>query len=79
MTLRDSGMPFDPLKNQDQMRLLEREDGGVQFSHTIAEQIGGQLEAGFRLTGVYEDTNGSGPRHDRGVPCFWATLARKEG
>ena len=56
----------------------EREDGGIQFSHTIEEQIGGQLEAGFRLTGVYEDTNGSGPLHGRGVPCFWATRAVKE-
>ena len=71
-------LPFDPLKNEDQMRLLEREDGGVQFSHTIAEQIGGQMEAGFRLTGVYEDTNGSGPLHERGVPCFWATRAVRE-
>ena len=71
-------LPFDPLENEEQMRLLEREDGGIQFSHPIEEQIGGQLEAGFRLTGVYEDTNGSGPLHDRGVPCFWATRAVRE-
>ena len=71
-------LPFDPLADTEQMAILEREDGGIQFSHTIEEQIGGQLEAGFRLTGVYEDTNGSGPLHGRGVPCFWATRAVKE-
>ena len=71
-------LPFDPLEDPAQMAQLQRDDCGVQFSHTIAEQIGGQLEAGFRLTGVYEDTNGSGPLHERGVPCFWATRAVRE-
>ena len=71
-------LPFDPLSNEEQLRVLREQDCGVQFSHTISEQIGGQLRAGFRLTDVYEDTNGSGPLHERGVPCFWATRAVKE-
>lgn len=71
-------LPFDPLKNPDQMESLRRDDCGVQFSHGIEEQIGGQLRAGFRLLDVYEDRNGSGYLHEHGVPCFWATLARKE-
>ena len=70
-------LPFDPLKNPDQMKTLADEDCGVQFSHTIEEQIGGQLKAGFSLLDVYEDTNGEGFLHDRGVPAFWATLAVK--
>ena len=70
-------LPFNPLKNPEQRRLLENLDDGIQFSHTIEEQIGGQLAAGFRLTGVYEDTNGSGALHELGVPCFWATRAVK--
>ena len=32
------------------MRELQETDSGVQFSHTMEEQLGGQLEAGFRLT-----------------------------
>ena len=37
-------LPFDPLANEDQRRDLEEADDGMQFSHTIEEQIGGQLE-----------------------------------
>ena len=71
-------LPFDPLKNPDQMEALKREDGGVQFSHSIDEQIGGQLRAGFELLDLYSDTNGSGFLQERGVPCFFATLSRKK-
>ena len=71
-------LPFDPLADPAQMELLLRDDCGVQFSHTIGEQIGGQLQAGFRLLDVYDDTNGSGVLHEHGAPCFWATLARKD-
>ncbi len=35
-----------------------------QFSHTLEEQIGGQLEAGFVLINLYEDTNGKGRLHE---------------
>lgn len=28
---------------------------GLEFSHTLTDQIGGQLAAGFQLTGFYED------------------------
>lgn len=70
-------LPFDPLKNPDQLEFLQKEDAGVQFSHSIEEQIGGQLQAGFRLLDVYQDSNGSGFLHEHGVPTFWATLAQK--
>ena len=43
----------------------------------ISEQIGGQLQAGFTLLDLYEDTNNMGPLYDYGVPTFWATLAVK--
>ena len=46
-------------------------------SHTLEEQIGGQREAGFALTHVYEDTNGMGPLHELNIPTFWATRAVK--
>ncbi|MBQ9414311.1 MAG: class I SAM-dependent methyltransferase [Clostridia bacterium] len=69
-------LPFDPLEDPAKMAMLQKEDAGVQFSHSIEEQIGGQLRAGFRLLDVYDDTNGSGFLCEHGVPCFWATLAR---
>lgn len=71
-------LPFNPLKNPEQMKLLQKTNDGVQFSHTIEEQIAGQLKAGFLLLDVYEDTNGSGYLHEHGVPTFWATLAQKK-
>ncbi len=70
-------LPFDPLVNSDQMDSLN-EDDGVQFSHTIEEQIAGQIRSGFELLDVYDDTNGEGYLHEHGVPTFWATLARKK-
>ncbi|ADQ61045.1 methyltransferase [Lactobacillus delbrueckii subsp. lactis] len=70
-------MPFNPLKNPDQMQQLEKDDSGVQFSHTLDEQIGGQLEAGFTLTNLYEDTNGEGRLHELNIPTFIATRSVK--
>lgn len=70
-------LPFNPLINPDQMESLRRSDGGVQFSHTLEEQIRGQIQAGFQIRDLYEDTNGGGYLHEHGVPTCWATLAVK--
>ncbi len=70
-------LPFDPLRDEGLRRELEASGDGMQFSHTAEEQIGGQLAAGFLLTGIYEDYNGSGNLHDHRVPTFWATRAVK--
>ncbi|MBQ1681762.1 MAG: SAM-dependent methyltransferase, partial [Agathobacter sp.] len=70
-------MPFDPLTNEEQRKQLEEQDCGMQFSHTIEEQIGGQLEAGFILNALYEDTNGEGRLHELGINSFLATRAVK--
>lgn len=50
---------------------------GMQFSHTLDEQIRGQIQAGFRIVDLYEDTNGEGRLHELGIPTFWATCAEK--
>lgn len=70
-------MPFNPLKNEANRKQLEESDCGMQFSHTIEEQIGGQLEAGLMLTHIYEDTNGEGRLHEMNIPCYNATRAVK--
>ena len=70
-------LPFDPLEDPAQMAQLQRDDCGVQFSHTLEEQINGQLEAGFTLLALYEDTNGQGRLHDLNVPTFLAMRSRK--
>ena len=70
-------LPFNPLKDGELLKSLEKEDSGIQFSHTLEEQIRGQLKAGFMLLDLYEDTNGTGFLHEYGVPTFWATMAVK--
>ncbi len=79
----DTGMlkyrlPFNPLKDEALYRESLEKGWGIQFSHTIDEQIGGQLRAGLRLIDVYQDTEGYGPLHDHGLPTFFATLAVKD-
>ena len=70
-------LPFDPVANADQRAQLEADDAGMQFSHTLEEQITGQLEAGFLLLDLYEDTNGEGRLHELNIPTFLAMRAWK--
>lgn len=70
-------MPFNPLKNEMQRKQLEDQDCGMQFSHTLGDLIGGQLEAGFQLTHLYGDTNGSGYLHEKNVETYLASRAVK--
>ena len=70
-------LPFDPLSNPEHLKDLQDTDSGLQFSHTIEEQLGGQLKAGLVLTDIYDDTNGEGPLHEHNAPSFIATRAVK--
>lgn len=45
-------MPFNPLKDEKQREFMEKENAGMQFSHNMTEQIGGQLKAGFTLLDI---------------------------
>ena len=70
-------LPYNPLKDKKLYEEGLAVNMGVQFSHTLEEQIGGQLKAGFTLTDLYEDTNGSGNLHEHNIPSFVATRAVK--
>lgn len=70
-------LPFNPLKNPQHYQDSMKNDWGIAFSHTLEEQIGGQLKAGFTLTDLYEDTNSSGRLYERKVPSFVATRCIK--
>ena len=72
-------LPFDPTVNPEQMKQLRDEDGGVQFSHTLDEQIGGQIKAGFAITDFYEDYDSEGGLAEHHVPGYIATRAVKGG
>lgn len=73
----ENQFPFNPLKNKDQYKMLQDEDCGIQFSHNMEENIGGQLKAGFTLVDIYDDYNGEGRLNDLKIPTFIATKAIK--
>lgn len=56
---------------------MVKNDYGIQFSHDLSEQIGGQLKAGFTLVDLYEDTNTEGKLKDYGIYTFTATKSVK--
>lgn len=70
-------MPFNPLKNEKAMSYMVSQRAGVQFSHNLTEQIGGQLKARFTLADLYEDTNGVGRLHDMNIKTYIATRSVK--
>lgn len=70
-------MPFNPLKDEKARSYMVKENAGMQFSHNMTEQIGGQLKVGFTLLDLYEDTNGSGRLHELNIKTFIATKAVK--
>lgn len=50
-----------------------------EFSHTLEDQLGGQMAAGLVLTGLYEDRNGPETHHglETYMPIYLATRAVK--
>jgi SAM-dependent methyltransferase len=53
-------LPFDARQLTEEERYHEfGEDSPLEFSHSLEDQIGGQLEAGFVLTGFYESSHDS--------------------
>lgn len=70
-------LPYNPLRNKDHEKFLLDRNYGYEFSHTLEEQIGGQLKAGFILQDIYEDTNSEGHLHNLNIPSFFATKSMK--
>jgi SAM-dependent methyltransferase len=72
--------PFSPADYPDDPELarLRANDGTLEFGHTLADQIGGQIDAGFVICGFYEDgwPDDPAPIH-RLMNCYVATRATK--
>ena len=49
----------------------------LEFSHTLEAQIGGQIDAGFVISGFYEDQHGDGDPLAAYMPTLIATRATK--
>jgi len=70
-----------PYSDPEDLAPAERErvmaaDVPLEFSHTLEDQLGGQLDAGFHLTGLYEDRH-RWVRLAEFMPTYIATRAVK--
>ena len=70
-------MPFNLMKDEKAKEFMLAERSGMQFFHTITEQIGGQLKAGFMFLDLYEDTNGFCRLHEMNIKTYIATKSVK--
>ena len=69
-------LPFDATKLSEEERLREfGDESPLEFSHSLEEQMGGQLEAGFVLIGLYEDQQNS--PLGKYMPAYIATRSIK--
>jgi SAM-dependent methyltransferase len=72
-------LPYSDLTSITETQRVEAvgADQPLEFGHTLEQQIGGQIAAGFSIHGFYEDSFGGELILDRYTPCFIATLAIK--
>lgn len=70
-------LPYNPLRDPELYEQAMRDNSGIQFSHTAAEQLSAQLTSGFTITHLYDDTNGVGNLHEHNIPTFLAVRAVK--
>jgi SAM-dependent methyltransferase len=73
-------IPYSELDHpgDEELRALRENGEPLSFGHTLEDQIGGQIEAGFYLVGYYEDgwDDDPSPVHAL-MKCYGATRARK--
>jgi hypothetical protein len=67
-------LPFTSLDLPDEDRLRAYGTGPIEYSHSLTEQIGGQLAAGFALTHLTEAPHHVGVTA-RYLPGYMATRA----
>lgn len=70
-------LPFNPLQMpREILEAMLRNGEGVQFGHTMEEQLGGQLSVGLALKALYEDRDRPGGAEiGNYLPQYMATLA----
>ena len=72
-------LPYSDLQLDPVERRKHYGDSPIEFSHTLAEQIGGQLDAGLHITAFYEDRHIGSQQASRYMPTYFATRAVKGG
>lgn len=62
---------------KEKLEELKKDKEALIFGHSLTDQIGGQLEAGFMITAMFEDDWGGENKIDEYFPSFIATRAIK--
>lgn len=76
------GLPYADVEHLPAERLQRQIDAGqpLEFSHSLDDQIGGQIDAGFLIAGFYEDRwDDTASPLNRYMPTSMATLALRPG
>ena len=72
-------IPYSDLTSiSEEERLARYKDDTIEFGHSLEDQIGGQLDAGFHLIGFYED-DWKEESISEYMPTFISTRAIKPG
>jgi ubiquinone/menaquinone biosynthesis C-methylase UbiE len=72
-------IPYSDLETLSQEKLEEYKESkrALEFGHSLEDQIQGQIDAGFVITGFYEDNFGGSRMLDNYINTFIATRAVK--
>lgn len=74
-------IPYSDIKSlsKKEIQMLIKNSDSLEFGHSLTDLIGGQIKAGFKITGFYEDYWGKSFNEivDSIMPQFVATKAVK--
>ncbi len=72
--------PFSDLYSlsKDKLEELKKKNEPLVFGHSLTDQIGGQLDAGFTITAMFEDIWDVENKMNEFLPSFIATRAVKQ-
>jgi len=71
--------PFSDVHSlpKEELEKLKKENEPFVFGHSLSDQIGGQLDAGFKITGMFEDIWDVENKMNEFMPSFIGTRAVK--
>ena len=71
--------PFSDVHSlpKEELEKLKEENEPLVFGHSLSDQIGGQLDAGFKITAMFEDTWDVENKMNEFMPSFIGTRAVK--
>jgi ubiquinone/menaquinone biosynthesis C-methylase UbiE len=69
-------LPYADSEHPEIMKKMMEKNWPLEHSHSLSDQLGGQMEAGFRLIGLYEDRHKDFAIGDL-MPTYIATRALK--